>query len=113
MKRQILSGQTRPSLRKQGFTLIELLVVIAIIAILAGLLLPALARSKLKAQGVQCMNNHRQLAFAWRMYSEDNHDILLYASGTSTAYQPGVWVGGTLDFNPGNRSNWDPAIDIY
>src|SRR5258708_9292 len=113
MKKYHLSGLPCRCATKRGFTLIELLVVIAIIAILAGLLLPALARAKLKAQGVQCMNNHRQLSLAWRFYSDENHDILLYASGTSTAYQPGVWVGGTLDFNPANRSNWDPAIDIY
>jgi type II secretory pathway pseudopilin PulG len=56
--------------------LIELLAVIAIIAILAAMLLPALAKTKLKTQGIQCMNNHRQLTLAWRMYAEDNPDIL-------------------------------------
>ena len=102
-----------------GFTLIELLVVIAIIAILAALLLPALTRAKLKAQGVQCMNNTRQLALAWRMYTEDNNDRLLYASATVTALSspdqtwPYTWCTGKMDFEPGNRSNWDPTVDIH
>src|SRR5271167_2053047 len=97
----------------RGFTLIELLVVIAIIAILAALLLPALQRSKLKAQGIQCMNCHRQLALAWRMYNDDNHDQILYASGDQTAFEPGVWMSGGLDFNGSNPSNYDPSVDIY
>jgi prepilin-type N-terminal cleavage/methylation domain-containing protein len=99
--------------KPRGFTLIELLVVIAIIAILAALLLPALNRAKLKAQGVQCMNCHRQLALAWRMYSDDSHDQLLYASGSVVGLQPGVWMSGTMDFNNSNPSNWDPSVDIW
>jgi prepilin-type N-terminal cleavage/methylation domain-containing protein len=97
-----------------GFTLIELLVVIAIIAILAALLLPAIDKAKFRAQGVQCMGNHRQLCLAWRMYSDDNNDQLLYASGNwpYTAHDPGVWVSGWMNFDPNNRSNWDVDQDI-
>jgi prepilin-type N-terminal cleavage/methylation domain-containing protein len=60
-----------------AFTLIELLVVIAIIAILAALLMPALAKSKAKAESVTCSKNIQQLTLTWIMYAEDNGDWLV------------------------------------
>jgi prepilin-type N-terminal cleavage/methylation domain-containing protein/prepilin-type processing-associated H-X9-DG protein len=67
--------------RARGFTLIELLVVIAIIGILASILIPALARSKARAQGVFCVNNTKQLTLAWVMYADDHGGRLAYNLG--------------------------------
>ncbi len=68
---------------KEGFTLIELLVVIAIIAILAAMLLPALSKAKVSAEGIQCMNNGNQLVKAWTMYASDNGDKCVNNFGIS------------------------------
>lgn len=79
--------------KRRGFTLVELLVVIGIIAVLIGILMPALGKAREQAKRVQCLSNLRQIHIAYVIYAQSNHDQVPLGFGTNKQFNYIIWDG--------------------
>jgi prepilin-type N-terminal cleavage/methylation domain-containing protein len=99
---------------RAGFTLVELVVVVTMVGLLASILVPTMARTNPNTASFQCQNNLRQLAFAWKMYADDNNGGLVYnLDGGNAGKDSGdrAWVGGWLDYSA-STDNTNTALLI-
>src|SRR6187401_2819569 len=104
--------------RGRAFTLIELLVVIAVIAVLIGILLPALGAARQSSKSTLCLSNLRQLAFGWQAYADENRDVMVahrapnLAGGTAN---PQNWyeVGNGMKFRPTWIARMGAYVGVY
>jgi prepilin-type processing-associated H-X9-DG protein len=111
-----------------AFTQVDLLAVLIMLAVVFVVLLPALATPWLNPKSFQCLNNHRQMCNAWRVYADDNRDRIVYASTGTEALrgQPSIpmdtinpnnpnnfaWTGAHMDFSADNLADWDTNFDM-
>src|SRR4051812_27368880 len=100
----IMGKRFQTTRQSSAFTLVELLVVLAVIAILAGLLLPTLSKSKARGDNAVCMNNLKQLQVAWILYSDSNDDWLAPNRGITETNQSWVWGWLNMENSPDNTN---------